>query len=195
MIKKTTLNKKTLKLGEKMAIEVEMKFKIDSITDIEYQLIEKGGKLQKIVQQRDHYFNHPSRDFAITDEAFRIRESAENIILTYKGPKIDLDSKTRKEYNLELSDMNIAQEILLSLDFKLVAIVAKERKIYLWQDITICLDSIESLGSFLEAEVVVPSEKEYPKAKNQIKKHLKQLGIAIPNTIRKSYLELILEKK
>ncbi|TFF85272.1 class IV adenylate cyclase [Candidatus Heimdallarchaeota archaeon] len=178
-----------------MAIEVEMKFKIDSITDIEYQLVEKEAKLQKIVQQKDHYFNHPLRDFAKTDEAFRIRESANNIILTYKGPKIDRESKTRKEYNLELSDLNIAQEILLSLGFKPVAIVSKERKIYLWKDITICLDFIETLGSFLEAELVVPSEKEYPEAKTKIKKHLEQLGIEIQKTIRKSYLELLLNNK
>ena len=55
-----------------VTIEVEVKFRVANLEDIEYQLLEWGAKLVEIVVQRDHYFNHPSRDFAKSDEALRM---------------------------------------------------------------------------------------------------------------------------
>ena len=46
-----------------MTVEVEVKIKIKDFNSIELKLLEEGALLEEIVNQRDHYFQHPSRDF------------------------------------------------------------------------------------------------------------------------------------
>ena len=46
-----------------------------------------GGEFGEGVVQRDEYFSHPCRDFAATDEAFRVRRAGDDWFVTYKGAK------------------------------------------------------------------------------------------------------------
>ena len=72
--------------------------------------------------QEDIYFNSPIVDFAKTDEALRIRTTKQgdekHIFITYKGAKIDSESKTREE--IELSES--INEILMFLTSKVAAL-------------------------------------------------------------------------
>ena len=84
------------------------------------------------IVQSDQYFAHPARDFAQTDEALRIRTVGDTSFVTYKGPKLDATSKTRRELELPLaaSDPDGSQfaELLAALGFTPVAIVRKQRR-------------------------------------------------------------------
>ena len=86
----------------------------------------------KTEHQEDRYFNSPVRDFAQTDEALRIRETKSddkhNLFITYKGPKIDAKSKTRKEVEMEIEDADKASKIFENLGFKEVRTVIKDRE-------------------------------------------------------------------
>ncbi|NHJ46293.1 MAG: class IV adenylate cyclase [Asgard group archaeon] len=177
-----------------MVIEVEMKFKLKDLQELEYQLIEVGAKLGEIVIQRDQYFKHPSRDFAQTDEALRIREDGNITSLTYKGPKFDAKSKTRVEHNIAIADAAKLAEVLEALGFTRVLIVSKERKIYNYKDVEFCLDEVEGLGSYLEVETIVQQKKDYQKALENLEKLLLDFNIDSTTNIRTSYLELLLEK-
>ena len=48
-------------------------------------------------EQVDRYFAHPCRDFARTDEALRLRRDGDDVAITWKGPRIDAATKTRRE--------------------------------------------------------------------------------------------------
>ena len=68
--------------------------------------------------QRDRYFNHPSRDFAQTDEALRIRTQGRETRITYKGPIVDSQTKTRREIEIPVGahdgdDEKLAQVLVL----------------------------------------------------------------------------------
>ena len=72
-----------------MAIEVELKFPllpgamtVEQVTD---RLEAIGARPMPSRHQNDHYYAHPDRDFAQTDEALRIREDEHRIQLTYKA--------------------------------------------------------------------------------------------------------------
>ena len=82
-------------------IEVEVKAKIESFEEIKKELEKISAIKTKTEYQKDIYFNSPIVDFAQSDEALRIRKTMSNdntnIFITYKGPKIDKNSKTRKE--------------------------------------------------------------------------------------------------
>ena len=54
-------------------IEVELKYRLDDPESLLSALIARGAEPGAATIERDVYFNHPSRDFAETDEALRLR--------------------------------------------------------------------------------------------------------------------------
>ena len=77
-------------------IEVEVKAKIKSFEEMEEKLESLGAEKTKTEFQEDIYFASPIVDFAKTDEALRIRTTNNNTFITYKGPKLNDQAKTRK---------------------------------------------------------------------------------------------------
>lgn len=178
-----------------MVIEVEVKYPIQDLESIEYFLLEHQAQLLEICNQRDHYFNHPCRNFQKTDEVLRIREIGKEYYLTYKGEKLDNDSKTRKEVEVQIPTFVEMEQIITSLGFIKVLIVIKERRTYSLDNITINLDQVESLGFFIELEIIANNDHDIEDAKNRIFILVDKMGIQLNKQIRKSYLELLLEKK
>ena len=177
-----------------LSIEVEVKLKVDDLNELEMVLVDKGAILEEIVNQQDQYFNHPIKDFNETDEALRIREDGDKTYLTYKGPKFDSKSKTRKEIDIEIENAKQLAGMLESLDFRKVAIVSKERRIYLLDGIHYCLDNVASIGTFLEVEKIIGDKSTFEKTRDEIFQAIKSLKLDPKTNIRKSYLELLLEK-
>lgn len=147
-----------------------------------------------VESQSDIYFAAPYRDFAKTDEALRIRSLDGKAVLTYKGPKLDRVSKTRKEFETPV-DEAATIEILHSLGFSEAGIVRKKREVFSAGEITVCLDNVENLGEFLEVEIVAENEKELEISRAKLFELLKQFGAGEKDSIRTSYLEMVLEKK
>lgn len=170
--------------------EVEIKAYLEEIASMETQLQQLGAVFQKSIRQSDTYFQHPIRNFAQTDEALRIRNSDNQSYLTYKGPKLDSTSKTREELEIEIQKPEKFSNILKKLGFSSVLTVAKTRKIYSLDDITISLDNVDDLGDFIELETDVSDKEAIPSARGRLFTLLKQLDIPKEKSERRSYLEL-----
>ena len=71
-----------------MMLEAEIKLMLDDATRerLLARLESRGARLLGESRQCDEYFAHPSRDFARTDEALRLREVDGALRITYKGP-------------------------------------------------------------------------------------------------------------
>ncbi|MCZ7397553.1 MAG: class IV adenylate cyclase [Candidatus Methanoperedens sp.] len=175
-------------------IEVEVKAHVQDPRQIERSIIEMGATPIGIENQTDTYYNSPVHDFKMSDEALRVRVQDDRCFLTYKGPKIDSVSKTRKENQVEINDPGSMGDILSSLGFIPVATVIKKRKNYRIADILISLDEVRNLGSFIEIEISAKNQSNYEKKVESIFKIIEKLGISRDSTIRKSYLEMVLEK-
>lgn len=171
-------------------LEIEIKAWCEGLDEARRRITAMGGKAVKSIQERDLYFNHPSRDFAVTDEALRIRREAAKNFLTYKGPKIGVRSKTRVEEEVEVRDFETMKAILVHLGFLEVLQVIKEREILRLNDITICLDRLAGLGEFVELEILGEDRITAEKALFNLAEK-----IGLSRFERKSYLELLLEKK
>lgn len=142
--------------------EVEQKFHVDDLGEIERRLLELGAIAAEDVWQVDRYFNHPARDFASTDEALRIRSVGETNFLTFKGPRQAAAVKTREEIELPLGDsQGVAEQmasVLESLSFQPVATVRKRRREMRlsWREakFNCALDEVEGVGRFVELELL-----------------------------------------
>jgi adenylate cyclase class 2 len=181
-----------------MPFEVEQKFHVADPAAIERRMHELGAQEAGAVEQLDHYFNHPSRDFAQTDEAIRLRQVGQSNFITYKGPKVDATTKTRREIELPLPEGSDAlaqySELLTALGFRCVAQVHKTRgRFHLaWQgrQIEIALDSVKGLGAFVELEVTA-DEHDLEHAKSAIASLAVELKLT--ESERRSYLEMLLD--
>ena len=173
-------------------IEVEVKARVYDPKLMERSIIALGASPIGIEAQVDTYYSAPYRDFAKTDEALRIRVQDNKCFLTYKGAKMDSISKTRKEYEVEVNDADNMGNILSSLNFTPVATIVKRRKKYRLGDFIISLDEVRNLGNFMEVEVSIRDSKSHEDKVESIFGLFEKLGISRDDSIRKSYLEMIL---
>jgi adenylate cyclase, class 2 len=173
-------------------IEVEVKVRADH-SKVRSILKKIGAIKIGVENQSDTYFAAPHRDFAKTDEALRIRSLDGQAVLTYKGPKLDAVSKTREELETPVDEATTT-EILHALGFREAGGVRKIREIFRAGEITVCLDAVDGLGEFLEVEIVAENEKELEISRAKLFELLKQFGAGEKDSIRTSYLEMVLEK-
>ncbi len=178
-------------------LEIEQKFADADFAAIEKRLSEWNARRGEEHTEADHYFNAPDRDFARTDEAFRLRRVGSANFLTYKGPKQPGAVKVRTELEVPLRDGEEAAEqfmqLLAHLGYRVVAVVRKQRRTYHLERggfaLTVCLDEVEQLGRFAEVEIVAPDE-QVDAARSVLADTAAALGLT--NLERRSYLNLLL---
>lgn len=166
-------------------LEVEVKAKINQ-EKVPEKLLTAGAIPAGEEKQVDTYFNHPCFDFRSKDEALRIRQVDDKIYLTFKGPRIDSETKTRSEIQVEVKGEIFV--LLKALGFFPLQQVVKKREFYHWQGLKVSFDKVEGLGNFLEIEGQSREDKD------KIFHLLDKLDIKAESLIKKSYLELIMEK-
>jgi adenylate cyclase class 2 len=172
--------------------ELETKICITDKASILGVLVEHGAEKTVSQFQKDVYYNAPHRDFAVTDEALRVRYSATGVQITYKGPRMPTPGmKARVEVNVGVDSGTGLEQLLEFLDFRKVAEVKKQRVEFLWKDATISIDEVEGLGSFIEIEIL--AEDDLETAEQNILKIQEDLGIEGPH-IMDSYLEMLMAR-
>lgn len=182
-----------------MNYEVEQKFRVADRTALLATLTAHGITLGEPIVQADCYFNHPARDFGQTDEALRIRSIGERNWVTYKGPKIDATTKTRRELEFPLVDgVAVTEqfaELLVTLGFRSTAVVRKQRRSghihFAEREFEVLLDEVDNVGLFAEVETLASPE-ELPSAKAALTALAAELGLG--ENERRSYLEMLLER-
>ena len=172
--------------------EVELKVRAAHDT-VRERLDEIGARQVDAVTQEDVYYDPPDRDFAETDEALRIRtETADETEtrITYKGPLVETESKTRQEAKTAVADPDEIRAILAGLGYEPAATVRKDRERYTVDGCTVTLDAVDGLGEFVEAELEV--ETGIDDARERLESVFERLGLDPADQIRTSYLGLLL---
>ena len=151
------------------------------------------------VMQADTYYDAPHRSFPETDEALRLRvesrpnEADEETRITYKGPLLDTDSKSREEFETAVGDGETMDAVLTNLGFEPVATVRKERERFDLEGYTVTLDAVDDVGEFVEVETEVDREADLESAREGAFGVLERLGLDPDDQRRTSYLELLLD--
>ena len=198
-----------------MTFEVELKIKLHN-TD--KKLIEQfvssssfKGKYEGGFEQTDHYFDTIPPSSAKNDTALRIRieksidldrKTNKMIEITYKGKKLNPNSKTRLEYNLHLvaeTDFKAVKGLFNELGYVDAIQIYKKRHNYLLEPdegIVLSVDTNE-LGDFVEIEKIIEKSEEIESTEEYLWNYLQNIigPLTKDRKIVKSYLELILEAK
>lgn len=178
--------------------EVELKVRAEH-DPVRTRLSEIGAERLGTIRQVDTYYDAPHRSFAETDEALRLRRVEDEdgdgsrtgtTKLTYKGPLVDQDSKTREELETGVDDGETVNEILDRLGFEPAATVEKTRERFAHGGYTVVLDDVEGLGQFVEVET--EAEAIEPAREGAVER-LVELGLDPDEQIRTSYLGMLLD--
>jgi len=172
-----------------MNLEIEAKVKVESLDEIAVRLNELGAESLYEVLQTDTYFDDAAQTLFASDCGLRLRiqttGQAQKIILTYKGPRQKSHFKSRIEIEIEVSDFEVAAQLLNALGFKKALVFEKRRQVWQLSDSAVCLDELPLLGSFVEIEA--PGEE-------PIAEVLRKLKLADMSHINESYAHLIRSK-
>jgi adenylate cyclase class 2 len=190
--------------------EVEVKMRADHGA-VRARLAERDATLARRVRQVDTYYDAPHRDFAETDEALRIRretvgggggDDREGRVadadggdtetkITYKGPLVEAESKTREEFETAVDDVAAAEGILGGLGFSPAATVEKDREFFELDGYTVTLDDVAGVGEFVEVEREA-AESEIQPVREGAYAVCHDIGLDPGDQIRTSYLGLLL---
>ncbi len=140
-------------------IEIERKYKINKeIFDKIKKFFEEKEINGDVAKQNDIYFSPRHFPFFggnIDNEALRIRILDDKNILSYKKFYYATEDKTAycDEHEVDLEDVDKMKEILKDLRIDEALTLKKERTSYLYSDLEVSLDVVDSLGYFLELEI------------------------------------------
>lgn len=179
-------------------LEIEQKYSHADLDQLEQTLLSLGATAREVVQEADHYLRAPDRDFARTDEAFRLRRIGSRNYLTYKGPKQGGPVKKRTELEIALPEGEEAAinflQLFHHLGYRPSLIVRKRRRLLDWAigqvPLVVCLDEVADLGHFVEVEVVVEPGQESV-AESAIQQASRLFGLH--QVEQRSYLQMLLE--
>ncbi len=183
-----------------MGFEVEVKYRSVDHEVLERRLAELGALAAGSALQVDTYLAHPARDFAVTNEAFRVRSIGNENRITYKGPRRPGPTKTREEIEIRFADGEQTTAALLHLfellGFRAVATIRKERASFqvhrAGRTLEVALDRTEGLGAFAEIEAIAASEPDLPAAQAAVLALAAEL--ALTEVEPRSYLRMVLER-
>jgi adenylate cyclase class 2 len=184
-----------------MSYEVELKYRTTDHAALAARLVAMGASAGPEITHEDAYLNHPSRDFALTNEALRLRRIGEENRITYKGPRHDGPTKTREEIEVPFGDgpesFEPMHRLLTNLGFRPVAVIRKVRRpfhlTYQGRPAEVVLDVAEGLGEFAEVEVIATSEVDLPGAQQAVLALARELGLT--EVERRSYLGMTLDRR
>ncbi len=171
-------------------MEIEIRAKIKNIKNVEQCILGLGTKLVKQKRQIDKYFGEINL-FKKLGYSFlmRVRNEDNKKFLTYKGAKLKKDG-VWEEYEFDIDNEIMAEAMLKAMGLEKVIEVNKNRIEYKLDDLTICLDTIEDLGCFVEIE----SQDDNDIDKDKLKKIMDKLNIKENQIMHKGYVTMLLIK-
>ncbi len=173
-----------------MTLEIEAKIKVDSHDAVRAKLAELGARSLGRVLESNHIFDNAERTLLAGGCGLRIRicqaqeGNAPPATLTYKGPIQPGPLKQREEIQVTLDAPEAGRALLQRVGFVEVLRFEKRRESWRLQDCQVELDEVPYLGCYVEIEG--PDEQ-------SVRRVQEALGLAGQDTIRRSYIALLVE--
>ncbi len=134
-------------------MEIELKARVSSLPAIRRRLRALGANITKTSHQVDTYYSPEQRPLGKrTGFVLRVRNQGEgNGRFELHIPK---NRYAAEELELTVDDAKLLQRILRLLNFKREFVVDKQRTTFEFGRVTIVLDQVRGLGSFVEVEIL-----------------------------------------
>lgn len=176
--------------------EIEVKAKVENFQTVLDKLKEIGCVTSDPVVQKDtNYirngleYKNVNRDFT---PVLRVREEKDKTTFTIKYNRYKDKALDMVENEVVVSDAATIKEMIKIMDCGEVMKINKTRIKAKYKNYEICLDQVETLGSFIEIETF--SENEGGKVQEELMCFLVSLGVDPKNRVFTGYDEMILKQ-
>lgn len=147
---------------------------------------ELGAEDAGVLIQQDTYFAVPRGRLKL-----RRQRAATAQLIAYERP--DLPGQKESRYRLVAVEDPDGLEAALAGSLGIVAVVKKERRLFLLDNVRIHLDTVDGLGSFIEFEAVAdPGDADLSRYEARLADLRRSFGIGDTDLVRGSYSDLIL---
>lgn len=178
--------------------EIEIKATISSVQSIIDVLTTQGSSVTQPVTQHDRVYGEAGTDGAVANTApwLRIRTETKNEVTKHiftlkRSITNQMDSI---EHETEVVDARELESIIAQLSFELYSDLTKTRQKAQIGDIEICLDTIEGLGVFIEAEKLTADDVDYDAVLRELWAVFESLGISHEDEVVDGY-DVLMNKK
>jgi len=186
--------------------EFELRYVVQDHAPVLSALKKLDAKIKGKLSQRDYYFTPPSLDVGEKGSVVRVREDVHKegkrrIALSYKTPNKPVGGvEAREEIEVDvLGDVHTLIELLKRIKVKPIVSVKKERTeytlTYKGTSFTVTLDQVETLGSFVEIELLSGRKGDVQRLIALGEELAAKLNIDISKKIGLGYHELMLMRK
>lgn len=180
--------------------EIELKFKIDNLKDVQKKCQKHGFIFSQPIHQRDEIFVTPKtlEQFDVVcvhsgANFVRIRQTDDNATLTLKrNITSELDCL---EHETIVENPSETKQILLLLGLVTALCINKTRQQATLGNITICLDRVEQLGNFIEIEHLSDDGVDIETVTTTMRALLKDYDIDTTHEITCGYNTLLYKKQ
>jgi len=170
-----------VKKSAQKCIEVEIQVQVENTKKL-LAFLKKNGKFLGEKHQMDKYFTPAHRDFTKVrpiNEWLRLRDSSGKFSINYKNWHREKEGRSHycDEYESTIENLEQLENIFKAINTKSLVIVDKLRKIWLYEDFEVAIDSVKGLGDFIEIEYKGTNTKKKPsEITAQMITFLKDLG-------------------
>lgn len=139
--------------------EIEIKLRAENTEKVIEQLEGKGCVFDSPIKQEDDIFiplTEPTVPVTLGTNVLRIRRQGGKALFTLKqGQEL-----AKIERELEISDPETLEKIIVMLGFRKIARINKVRRKCKTDGVEICIDEVEGLGGFVEVEKITAEDPE-----------------------------------
>lgn len=175
-----------------MRKEIEVKVKVENLDEVIKKLEEKGCSISESITQQDYVFISPEvsyDDMKFGDNFLRVR-------VTPKGSYFTLKQKQKNELDCieeetDISDPESMKKALEIIGYKEAVRIFKTRRTTKYDGLEICLDEVDELGTFVEAEKITDEKQDAEKVQEELLEFLTQFGIKKEDRVENGYDTLI----
>ena len=164
---------------------LELKVKCNSHKAVLKVVKKLNAKYEGILKQRDVYFN-------ISPGRLKLRSINNSVhqLIYYKRSN-RASAKFSNYYISEITHPKRVENILREI-YGIKVIVSKRRKLYLWQNVRIHIDTVRKLGKFIEFEIVCRSKLQETESA-EIMRYINNIfNIAKGSILSTSYSDMLL---
>ena len=176
-----------------MARNVELKVAVPSLEQIRQRAQDIADSGPFVLEQVDFFFPANSGRLKLRCEKQSGRETPAKAELIAYQRSDEAESRVSDYERCEITDPECLRRAL-SKSLGDGPIVRKSRELYLVKRARIHLDTVESLGTFVEIEVVMQEQDGEEQGHRELHQHLEALGLLEAEMIDVAYADLLFAK-
>jgi homotetrameric cytidine deaminase len=159
----------------------------DPARTLELALALGAGDEGEIVQ-RDTYFGGSRARVKLREQT-----PGDDELIAYRRPDDD-EARVSEYLRVAVPDAAALREAL-DTAYGTRVVVAKKRRLLLWDNVRIHLDEVEGLGSYMELEALAPQDGDLEPARARLQRLRAELQIDDANLVAGSYSDLLLDER